>query len=471
MFQSKSFSERVSTFVSSLNLDNQHSEKLTLEIIRFVLQIQRGAHSSDLRRLTFRLDCFDDFNYFKTQYLDVSAYIHRKLWVAVVNKIKNNHIPKDDMLKNDVDFCLSYINNEEDINRVKQIEIKEELNVDDLDLATMKTGKTNKRDFPTYVKSKSYTLSYITDYDPGMTKEDLEQDLLCEAVRVFNAYPRSKCKNIERAREVPKDVRVQRYEETALNNKVMNIKEYHSCESRRRVATTSSALYKEKQKKKKLLNKDPEAAEFLVPIKKLERQMKDLRNDIEDLTFKRKKLNRIVKKANDRGKTQQEIDNYTDQIKKLKKQRENLRAECKVLQDKLDKTDAAKALKEIDNKIKNTNSDYYSVVSPLVRQEDGELRVIDVPSDNSNIFMYQAEVGLDSRLWIEGICSKLDPNLAKFVRIVTGEHVPDFETWANKKNINTDLQDSLEKGARKYCSISKSDLVNNTVLLEALGRT
>jgi hypothetical protein len=400
---SNSFKTKVVSFIQNSGIRTEADRAdIQKEIVRLALHIQTGMGSTTLRRKTFRLNCLDEFTHFKNQYLDMSSYVHRKLWVAVVNYAKDGILPSATSpeeaatILEDVMFCLSILD-ENDQEKVRKTEVKQALNVDSIDLSTMTTGAKSRKDLISYAKSKAFTLRFLTDHDPGLELEDFEQDLLCEIVRVFNAYPRSKGKNLDANAADNLRLRVEKYLETALNNKVMNLKEYYTCDNRRRVATTDAALYKLKSKLKKLMQKDPNNKEF---------------------------------------------------------------------QDRF---------KEVEAKIKSSDSDYYSIVTSLVRHEDGEDRVIDVADTNKNGseeegVLLEEPRSAEERMWIEQVCTKVSPNIAKFVRIITGEHNKEFEIWAKDQAIDTNLFDSLVKAARKYCDVTKADLLSNRVLSEALNR-
>lgn len=397
----RAFEKRVTEFLDSVRLEGKDRENIATEIVRLILQIQDGMGSNTLRRKTFRLDILDDFKFFKDQYLDMSFHIHRRLWQAVIRKVKFGIEPEHAVLAQDVAFCLRFLN-DEDLQKVQALEIREELNVDQIDIGKFTTGEAGKKrkNLVTYAASKVYTLRFLTDYDPGLELNDFAQDLTVENIRVINSYGRSKGKNLG---SKTSDIynRVEAYVETAMNNKVNNIKEYHMCENRRRVKTTHEPLYKERAKLRKLVKKNPTR---------------------EDLVEK---------------------------------------------------------LKGVEKDLKHTNSDYYTVVTPLVKNDDGEDRVIDVVDTKEDSlsrtlnqeFIVNTQKGVEEGVWLEDIILGLPSRLSVFVRIVIGLNVPEFETWAKQEGINTANPDSLNKGARKFCKVSTTELRSNPLLLDALSRS
>jgi hypothetical protein len=54
------------------------------------------------------------------------------------------------------------------------------------------------------------------------------------------------------------------------------------------------------------------------------------------------------------------------------------------------------------------------------------------------------------------------------VRIVTGDFAPEFENWAQAQGIDTSYFDTMVNGAKRYCNVTKSQLLSNQELLRAL---
>lgn len=390
-----SFQGKLQQFLDKLEVGQEEKNTIEIEVIRLALHIQEGMGSTKLRRLTFKYNCIDEFTFFKNQYLDMSFYIHRLLWVAVAAKIQNGMEPEAEPLVSDVNYVINRLS-DEDIEKVRNLRPNPDLNVDSLDLGTMRTGKKTKRLLIPYVKSKSYTLNFLAEYDRGLDIEDLEQDLLCELVRVYNSYPRSRGRNLDK-NPVPLEERVQMYLERAVNNKVNNLKEYYTCESRRRVASTDAHLYKERNRLKKLMAKDPANPEL---------------------------------------------------VQKFAQANHNLRV---------------------------SDGDFYSTTTPLTRRDSsgGEERTIDVSEElgagyGTDPFLVNTLQSTDTRIWLESICERVDERIANFIRIVTGYHNPEFESWARENKIDLERFDNLVKGARKFCQVNPEELRENDILEEEL---
>jgi DNA-directed RNA polymerase subunit H (RpoH/RPB5) len=400
----RGFAQRVNAFLESVKLLENEKQEFAKEIARLAMQVQTGMGSTRIRRIAFRRNIETDFHFFKTQYLDSSAYIHRQLWKAVVLKTQEKSYAEYTNSKNetfideDVTYMLSLLD-EEDVAKIRAMKIAPGLNIDHINLVDLTTGKNKKRSFLEHVKIKRNPLSFIADNDPGTSIEDLEQDLLTEAVRVSNMYNRSKGKNLSMC-AVDDNVsqKLEKYLETALNNKVMNLKEHHTCDSRRRVVSTKDAEYKKIKKLRKLSKQDP--------------TNKDLTNKI--------------------GEIRRHID--------------------------------------------TSGTEYFSTVSALVAADDGEFKIIDIidnkeqhvdvgPGDDSgslNAPMMTSE----NAVWIEKLCGRVDDKIAKFVRIVVGERDEDFEQWAKRTGCDTDNFDSLVRGARTFCKVTRNELAQNPVLEE-----
>lgn len=268
----KGFAKKVDTFLSSVTFpDEQTKNEFAREIARLVMQIQTGQGSTTLRRIAFRLNIQDELKFFKDQYLDSSAYVHRCLWKATLLAVAGE---KYQQLadKTDVEYILGLCT-PEDIKKIKKASVNETCNIESIDLMSLTTGKNKKRDFLSHVRLKRNPLTFIPDNDPGHDLEDMEQDLLAEAVRVYNMYGRSKGKNMDLCGKDTLSTRFQKYLETALNNKVNNLKEYHTCDSRRRVVSTRDADYKRYKKLKKMAKEHPENTAIVMELEAIRRSI------------------------------------------------------------------------------------------------------------------------------------------------------------------------------------------------------
>jgi hypothetical protein len=423
------FQTKTEEFLSSISQSESDTKKIRNEIVKLVLQIQEGMGSNNLRRITFRLNCLDEFTFFKNQYLDMSAYLNRLLWVAVIEKYNHGITPENEVLSQDVDYCIDSLL-PQDLLKLKSKEFNTQLDLSNIDLAVMTTGKNKQRDIQTYVQSKSYTLNFLAEFDPGIAIEDLEQDLACEYVRVFNTYSRSRGKNINKSEDVSKastEKKFQMYSEMAVNNKVKNLKEYYTCESRRRVATTDQELYNERNRLRKHVFKT--AKTYLSP---------------------------------------EEIDSLKREVSLGRDIDKSLREKILTGQDQLD------SLIELQRTIRASDVDYFSTTASLVRIDSSdEERVIDIADTKGGGLEYDernllADSYTETSVWVESLCERVDDRIAKFVKIVTGHHNQEFETWAENSGVNTEKFDQMVKAARTFCGVQKDELQYNEIIQEAL---
>ena len=483
------------TMTEKPSLTKQDRELVAREIVKFIMQIQKGVGSTTLRTITFRLHCLDDFTYFKNQYLDMSQYIHRVLWLAVLDKAHNGRDSEDPMVKEDTDFCLSLLE-AKDLEKLSTIGADNTLDVSSIKMdENWTTGRGGRRKkLLAYAKSKLHTLSFLNEYDPGIEPEDFNQDFLCEILRVFNTYPRSKCKNLgkevqeEDKKLAPIQDRVERYVESAFNNKVMNIKEYYSCESRRRVTTTDNDLYKQRSRLNKNLGAADKAerARWGQEIKEL---MKD-RTAMDEILVKwvldfrdhqRKPFDVNFMITRDRRPMEKELILYFAgkmpyktlmRLLCVEEMRQKYGSGAKELEGQL---------KDVNHKLEISGGDYYSTVSPLVRRDDTEEQVVDVNEDDYNLHMENNPLAVNStqsiedRVWIDGVCSEVDSRVADFVKLVTHSQDPKFkpirdrfESWAVEEGYNTDQFNSLINGAKKFCSLKAETLKKHSFLKDLL---
>ncbi len=227
------------------------------EAVRLILTIQDKMGATILRALSREFDFFEDFTHFKKQYLDMSAYIHKSLWRDVIYFIQMKDFRTNDAeLNKDIMYCLKHLT-DSDIEKILDMKINHNLNAA-LNLDEFTTGKTTQRDLYTYVKSKAGTLKFLSKYDFGNDPEDFVHDLVEELVRVNNGYNKSSGKNINDNTSV--DDSIKQYVETALNNKVNQVKDYWSSDVRRRVTSTHSPLYRRRANLRKILKKEIDIA-------------------------------------------------------------------------------------------------------------------------------------------------------------------------------------------------------------------
>lgn len=241
-----SFKLRVENFIGSLHLSSEDKQEIRKEIVKFVLHIQDGSGSIRLRTKAYRKNILEDVLFFKSQYLDVSHYVHRTLWKSVVEQLNSNSFCSED-----VEYCCSLLDQQE-LEKVKKIVVNQNFNIDALDITKWKMGKTKRRDLVPHIKTKVSALNFISKYDPALTQADFAQELACEAIKVFNLYPRSKGLNASKSEGILQS-QVEMYMEKALTNKVKNLDYYYSCDSRKRVGNTNSKTIKKKKKLEKHL--------------------------------------------------------------------------------------------------------------------------------------------------------------------------------------------------------------------------
>lgn len=483
----RSFYARVSAFLEELQLPEKETKTIEHELVRVALQIQDGVGSTKLRQYCYSLNRLPEFTYFKDQYLDVSYYIHRELWLAVFHQVKDGTVPNTEPLMGDASYCISLLD-AKDTAKVKKQVINESLSVDSLELdETWTTGKKKRRNFMQYVKSKTSTLNYLSRYDPGLSQDDFAQDLACEALRTFNTYPRSKCQTQD---DSPIRVRVEKYIERSLNNKVLSLKGYYACENRRRIVSTIPHLYNEQSQYKKLFRaaqKEEKAALDAGDLTRrwLAKQLEVFGVEVADQDEKtlkgalRKKKNELILQK----KTEVEcltasisatpsntrikrwlVSLLSREIAKLEDQRLNVGT---IYQEMTG--EASRSIEYLDNimdakkRIKEKGSDYYSVVRPLVRPDANDDQTIDI--EDVDEAQQQQYVRAEGHIVVEGICREVeDPRIANFIKIVCGEVDQSFEQWADGRKLNLQNFPTLVMSAKKYLKISDQDLRRNTTI-------
>lgn len=253
-----SFQNKLEDFLSDVTYEFQVPsnviQKVRTETIRCIFGIQDKAGYQTIRSIGQKNGFREEFKFFKHEYLDHSYYVHCRLWKNTINLIQDNIEPEEDV-KDDVEYCLRNLTTE-DLKKIHEIEYNKEIDAESIDLDNFIMGKVKKKTLDQTIKSKSSSLTFISNYDYGQDMEDFHNDLYCETIRVKNIYHKSSGKNL--VQEDDLDTSFAKYLDTSLNNKVLNLKEYNTYEVRRRVASTHAELYKERKKLKKRLAKDPE---------------------------------------------------------------------------------------------------------------------------------------------------------------------------------------------------------------------
>lgn len=374
-------------------------EEFKSEVIRYILKIQKGMGSTAIKSLAHKHNFAPEWSFFKQQYLDMSAYVNRKLWKAIVNYTQDCETEEDRTYASDVMYCLSHLN-ADDLELLKKKKVNKDCNVDEINLNTFVTGKTKQRNLQEYFASKVGGLRYLVQYDPAMDLSDFEQDLAVEFCRVYNYYEQSVGTKLEaeKENEVSLGERFQKYGETALNNKVLNLKEYWGCESRRRVSTTDNKLYRTRARLKKELAKNPDDTKIIAKLAKIEEQ------------------------------------------------------------------------------IGNSNSDYFSVVTPLVRGNDGEFRELDAREiGNPLVKAIDSTQDVEETMWVNELIEGLPPKLSRFVQALL-THDEEFEKWfgvwskAKKKPMDSNNIDDRIRGAFEYAGVTKEELKRSDKLLKFIER-
>lgn len=270
------FKHRIEEFLSELNLSKKVENDFIKEVIRLILTIQKNMGATNLRAFSRKHEFFEDFTTFKKQYIDVSSYLQQTLWREIVYFIQNKDFKEKDNnnLNHDILYCINKLD-DEDIEKILNMEINHNLNAT-LDMDEFTTGQKVKRDLQTYAKSKASTLKFLSKFDHGISPDDHTQDIIEEVLRVNNIYNKSSGKNLSGEEDI--DTNIKRYIETALNNKVNQIKDYWGSDIRRRVTSTHSHHFRRRNNLKKLIKKET-----------CEKKIKEYNNEIEEINEKLRK--------------------------------------------------------------------------------------------------------------------------------------------------------------------------------------
>jgi hypothetical protein len=265
------FQNRIEDFLATINIQDdviykredgktkvtgaQIKAEFRTETVRLALTIQNKMGATILRALSREFDFFEEFTHFKKQYLDMSAYIHKTLWRDVIYFIQMKDFRNNDAILNkDIMYCVKHLT-DSDIEKIINMQINHSLNASlEIDVSNFTTGKTTQRGLYEYVESKAATLKFLSKYDFGNDQEDFVHDLMEEMIRVNNGYNKSSGKNLNAGTSV--DNSIKQYIETALNNKVNQVKDYWSSDVRRRVTSTHSPLYRRRGNLRKILKKE-----------------------------------------------------------------------------------------------------------------------------------------------------------------------------------------------------------------------
>jgi len=297
---SRSFKTKLTEFIAPLRLTEEGQRSFIHEAIRSVLRLDTSKNQA-LRMVAHRLGIVDDLTYFKHIYFDGSYYLHTELWIQVVNFFQKKQ-PMDEAVTADFEFMMGYLD-EADLASLAKVKTNDHLDLmavraahllsltsgqcelddvtDDeeltenqalirdnriwmaqnpdrgapsIDARTWVTGKTVRRNLSKYVQSKLKPVKFLTAYDPMWGKEDFEQDLAADLIRIANTYrrsPQTKVKDVDPQSFVATE-QFQRFAEVSLNLKLKGIQSYHTQEPRRRVKSTLDPFYERRRVLRKM---------------------------------------------------------------------------------------------------------------------------------------------------------------------------------------------------------------------------
>lgn len=407
-----SFKQTVVQFVQNQILTETQKKELTKEIVKFALQIHGQQRSAVLRKYAFAHSCLEETSFFKQQYLDVSAYIHRELWRDVKSRSTTE----------DVRFCLDHLTR-------KELETFDRIAYHDIDISSFDLNKWLKEKMK-HLKNKSYKLKFIRDSDPCFDIEDFTQDLALEAVRVVNSFGRVKAKGNP---EESLQTQLEKYLEGSLNNKINSLIEYHTTGVRRRSVNTNEGLYKKLKEVKSELNvikTKHRAYEENVVETRLRTLDWFTGTAIPFVTKATLKLFKFPKEV---------LEKLGDLAVVTRERLREALLSCPLVGD--DVVSYEKKLRLIQNDIENTDSDYI----PRTTELDAEAETAET-------------VDPDDVIWLKEFKGKVGNEADEaYVKLVLGEAEPElinsFETWvANRPGKYRKLKNytNLFKLARKY---------------------
>lgn len=456
------FCDRVSKFVHSLSVGEEVAAMIESELIKLALQVQEGKGSIKLRKIAHQFNFLSDFSHFKNTFLDVSEYIHRKLWVQTHRYLVGESV--DPAYLEDVEYCLSKLGEAE---KAKLISVNINANDIGADPMTWKMGKAGKRDLIKHCKSKIYPLSYISNYDPAFQRDDFVQELIAEALKVRNMYPRSKGTNIDNA--IDKETCIKMYVEKALNNKVRNIQEYYSCDSRRRVSTTDHDKYRRREKIKRGIKANPEDDSLKEDLKTVENDLRTSNSDYYST------VSSINYSSDDSEKTFDISDSHMVDVGFSDHTygstlMENIWTEDAIM--KMEKFILTNFLKLAFGEEKP------EIVGPLPQAIKKQLDLdphsaawiksqIKDPSvrRSENLDDYDVE-HLDSVIskMYKDLPDSGYPKVCAFVRVLVGDFNPEFESWAQDGGKKTENIILMIEAAKKFFGFSRSKLQKNPAI-------
>lgn len=247
---SRSFRDKLVGFLDSLLLTEEAKGLVALEATRGILKLSTSKPQA-LRILAHKFNISDDLTHFKFVYLDVSYYVHTSLWVQIAKHHQNGTAMSEEVAK-DWEYIKTLLQ-PEDFEALSSVATNDHLNVSDLDFGPeWTTGQVVKRNLKTYIKSKMKPINFLHKYDPMWGKEDCEQNLTAELVKLRNIYQRSPQRNLKNTGSINAKLEFQRYAEVSLNLGLRGMQSYYSAEPRRRVKSTIDDLYVRRRDLKKV---------------------------------------------------------------------------------------------------------------------------------------------------------------------------------------------------------------------------
>lgn len=264
-----SFAEKLEDFLKSLDLENKQVEKrLTREVIKYVLKITdcKKKHTYVLKKAFSSLGYKAQIDRFQTEYLNISYYIFRVLFPAMVAKVRNTPLTLGPIVDKDIAFCLHYLTGDE-INSFKTKTVDYDTTIyPDFNTAVKNSWVRNYKGLYGYVRSKASKLSILISNDPSLDMEDCIQDILLSIVRVYNVDPKA-FKN-------------QTYVDVAISNAVNAILNYYTRGKRKRVRSTQDVKYNRiKAIKKQMFSPDVNKAACAGKILEIKQTIKSGNDD------------------------------------------------------------------------------------------------------------------------------------------------------------------------------------------------
>ena len=424
------FKARVLQFTTDLMLNPSEKTALTKEVVKFLLQLHGRQRATVLRKKAFALGCAEETIHFKNQFLDVSSYLHQELWKDV----------RDRKETEDVLFCLAHLSR-------KELKAFDAIEHTDVDVTSFDLGQW-VQDKIKHLRSKTYKLRFIKEYDPSFDTEDFVQELACEAVRVVNAYGRAKSKGN------PKDslqTQLEKYIEGSLNNKILSFIEYHTSGTRRRAVSTNENLYKQLKTAKKHLNLVKREHEtFYAGV--VRTRLSTLKWD----TFVvRGKLTEYVTRETVVRKFPKEVQEGLGDISIVTRGA----LEKVLLQQPFDGPAVVKferGLTLVQDNIKATEGDY--LIKTLSLDPTTELGAEDLEISNVT------PDSLEEQIWLDELNRKVkDHRDSEYIQLVLGDAEPkledDFVAWVNENQKTRNLQNFSTRYqlAEKFCTTKYQD--------------